>query len=120
MHGIRCTISSIAVMLRKALFCSTCDVMLEADLDSEISEIYLPNIHFVSVFCLFSGRTLSTWAQQLRSKDFQLLCRNGSTADVTEWRTCHLARVPARAVVVRPDTDGTAVFQLLNQGQVGQ
>ncbi|NP_990538.3 melanotransferrin precursor [Gallus gallus] len=63
------------------------------------------------------GRTLSTWAQQLRSKDFQLLCRNGSTADVTEWRTCHLARVPARAVVVRPDTDGTAVFQLLNQGQ---
>ncbi|XP_046779581.1 melanotransferrin isoform X2 [Gallus gallus] len=63
------------------------------------------------------GRTLSTWAQQFRSKDFQLLCRNGSTADVTEWRTCHLARVPARAVVVRPDTDGTAVFQLLNQGQ---
>uniref|UniRef100_A0A8C9FEV6 Ovotransferrin n=1 Tax=Pavo cristatus TaxID=9049 RepID=A0A8C9FEV6_PAVCR len=63
------------------------------------------------------GRTLSAWAQQLRSKDFQLLCRNGSTADVTEWRTCHLARVPARAVVVRPDTDGTAVFQLLNQGQ---
>ncbi|OXB63990.1 hypothetical protein ASZ78_014754 [Callipepla squamata] len=63
------------------------------------------------------GRTLSTWARQLRSKDFQLLCRNGSTADVTEWRTCHLARVPARAVVVRPDTDGTAVFQLLNQGQ---
>ncbi|XP_015727138.1 melanotransferrin isoform X2 [Coturnix japonica] len=63
------------------------------------------------------GRTLSSWAQQLRSKDFQLLCRNGSTADVTEWRTCHLARVPARAVVVRPDTDGTAVFQLLNQGQ---
>uniref|UniRef100_A0A669PN25 Ovotransferrin n=1 Tax=Phasianus colchicus TaxID=9054 RepID=A0A669PN25_PHACC len=63
------------------------------------------------------GRTLFTWAQQLRSKDFQLLCRNGSTADVTEWRTCHLARVPARAVVVRPDTDGAAVFQLLNQGQ---
>ncbi|NXC39702.1 TRFM protein, partial [Penelope pileata] len=63
------------------------------------------------------GRTLSTWARQLRSQDFQLLCRDGSTADVTEWRTCHLARVPARAVVVRPDTDGTAVFQLLYQGQ---
>lgn len=92
--------------------------MLEADLEPEASA--LPNVHFVCVFCLFSGRTLSTWAQQFRSKDFQLLCRNGSTADVTEWRTCHLARVPARAVVVRPDTDGTAVFQLLNQGQVGQ
>ncbi|NWZ32442.1 TRFM protein, partial [Asarcornis scutulata] len=63
------------------------------------------------------GKTLSSWAQNLRSQDFQLLCRNGSTADVTEWRTCHLARIPARAVVVRPDTDGTVIFQLLNQGQ---
>ncbi|NXS51911.1 TRFM protein, partial [Brachypteracias leptosomus] len=63
------------------------------------------------------GESLSSWAQRLRSRDFQLLCRNGRTADVTEWRTCHLARVPARAVVVRPDTDGTVVFQLLNQGQ---
>ncbi|NXV83884.1 TRFM protein, partial [Atlantisia rogersi] len=63
------------------------------------------------------GESLSLWAQRLRSQDFQLLCRNGDTADVMEWRTCHLARVPARAVVVRPDTDGTAVFQFLNQGQ---
>ncbi|XP_009638060.1 melanotransferrin isoform X2 [Egretta garzetta] len=63
------------------------------------------------------GRNLSSWAQRLRSRDFQLLCRNGNTADVTEWRTCHLARIPARAVVVRPDIDGTVVFQLLNQGQ---
>ncbi|NWZ56085.1 TRFM protein, partial [Haliaeetus albicilla] len=63
------------------------------------------------------GESLSSWAQRLRSQDFQLLCRNGSTADVTDWRTCHLARIPAHAVVVRPDTDGTVVFQLLNQGQ---
>ncbi|NWH73444.1 TRFM protein, partial [Piaya cayana] len=63
------------------------------------------------------GESLSSWAQRLRSQDFQLLCRNGSTADVMEWRTCHLARIPARAVVVRPDTDGTVVFQFLNQGQ---
>ncbi|GAB0193565.1 melanotransferrin [Grus japonensis] len=74
--------------------------------------------HLAAMGCdLPKGRSLSSWAQQLRSQDFQLLCRNGSTADVTEWRTCHLARIPARAVVVRPDTDGTVVFQLLNQGQ---
>uniref|UniRef100_A0A8C3KB27 Ovotransferrin n=1 Tax=Calidris pygmaea TaxID=425635 RepID=A0A8C3KB27_9CHAR len=65
------------------------------------------------------GRSLFLWARKLRSQNFELLCRDGSTADVTEWRTCHLARIPARAVVVRPDTDGTVVFQLLNQGQVG-
>uniref|UniRef100_A0A672UTX6 Ovotransferrin n=1 Tax=Strigops habroptila TaxID=2489341 RepID=A0A672UTX6_STRHB len=45
------------------------------------------------------GRSLSSWAQQLRSQDFQLLCRNGNTADVTEWRTCHLARIPARVLL---------------------
>lgn len=92
-------------------------VMLRADLEPEIP--VLPDVHSIHIFCLISGRTLSSWAQNLRSQDFQLLCRNGSTADVTEWRTCHLARIPARAVVVRPDTDGTVIFQLLNQGQVG-
>ncbi|NWI56850.1 TRFM protein, partial [Calyptomena viridis] len=63
------------------------------------------------------GESVSLWARGLRSQDFQLLCRDGSTAEVTEWRTCHLARIPARAVAVRPDTDGTVVFQLLNQAQ---
>lgn len=52
------------------------------------------------------------------SQDFQLLCRDGSRADVTEWRQCNLARVPAHAVVVRDDTNGGLIFQLLNEGQV--
>ncbi|NXY83683.1 TRFM protein, partial [Alcedo cyanopectus] len=63
------------------------------------------------------GENLSPWAQKLLSQDFQLLCLDGKRADVAEWRTCHLARVPARAVVVRPDTEGPVVFQMLNQGQ---
>lgn len=52
------------------------------------------------------------------SQDFQLLCRDGSRAEVTEWRRCHLAQVPAHAVVVRDDMDGDLIFQLLNEGQV--
>lgn len=92
-------------------------VMLRADREPEASA--LPDVCSITIFCLISGRSLSSWAQRLRSQDFQLLCRNGNTADVTEWRTCHLARIPAHAVVVRPDTDGTVVFQLLNRGQVG-
>ncbi|XP_012874843.1 PREDICTED: melanotransferrin [Dipodomys ordii] len=63
------------------------------------------------------GKTLPSWGQALQSQDFQLLCRDGSRADVTEWRQCHLARVPAHAVVVRADTDGGLIFRLLNEGQ---
>ncbi|XP_074046664.1 melanotransferrin isoform X2 [Macrotis lagotis] len=63
------------------------------------------------------GKTLSSWDKPLLSRDFQLLCRDGSRAEVTQWRHCHLARVPAHAVVVRADTDGALVFQMLNEGQ---
>uniref|UniRef100_A0A452T790 Melanotransferrin n=1 Tax=Ursus maritimus TaxID=29073 RepID=A0A452T790_URSMA len=63
------------------------------------------------------GKTLPSWGQALLSQDFELLCRDGSRADVTEWRRCHLARVPAHAVVVRADTDGGLMFRLLNEGQ---
>ncbi|XP_061490541.1 melanotransferrin-like, partial [Rhineura floridana] len=63
------------------------------------------------------GQAPPFWVQQLQADDFQLLCRDGNKAAVTEWRTCHLARVPAHAVVAREDTDGSLVFQLLSQGQ---
>lgn len=67
---------------------------------------------------VFPGKTLPSWGQALLSQDFELLCRDGSRADVTEWRRCHLARVPAHAVVVRADADGGLIFRLLNEGQV--
>ncbi|XP_076973667.1 melanotransferrin [Tamandua tetradactyla] len=63
------------------------------------------------------GRTLPSWGQALLSRDFELLCRDGSRTAVTEWRQCHLARVPAHAVVVRADMDGGLIFRLLNEGQ---
>uniref|UniRef100_A0A8D2JA84 Melanotransferrin n=1 Tax=Varanus komodoensis TaxID=61221 RepID=A0A8D2JA84_VARKO len=63
------------------------------------------------------GQNRPSWAHQLQPWDFQLLCRDGSKAAITAWRTCHLARVPAHAVVARGDTDGGLVFRLLSQGQ---
>ncbi|CAJ0931413.1 unnamed protein product [Ranitomeya imitator] len=49
--------------------------------------------------------------------DYQLLCRDGTRADVTEWKRCNLARVPAHAVVVRPDVDGSLIYKMLHEGQ---
>ncbi|XP_015284559.1 PREDICTED: melanotransferrin-like [Gekko japonicus] len=63
------------------------------------------------------GPAPPSWAQKLQPGDFRLLCRDGSRAEVTEWRRCHLARVPAHAVVARQDTAGSLVFHLLDQGQ---
>ncbi|XP_072897487.1 melanotransferrin [Hemitrygon akajei] len=63
------------------------------------------------------GNNNAPWAQALNSTDYQLLCRDGSRAEVSDWKACHLARVPTRAVVVRMDTDGTAIFILLEAGQ---
>uniref|UniRef100_A0ABM5G4F8 Melanotransferrin isoform X1 n=1 Tax=Pogona vitticeps TaxID=103695 RepID=A0ABM5G4F8_9SAUR len=63
------------------------------------------------------GPAASSWAEGFQQQDFQLLCRDGSRAAATAWRTCHLARVPAHAVVARADTDGALLFQLLDQGQ---
>ncbi|XP_013368903.1 PREDICTED: melanotransferrin isoform X1 [Chinchilla lanigera] len=64
------------------------------------------------------GKTLPSWGKALLSQDFELLCRNGRRASVTEWRRCHLARVPAQAVVVRADMDGKLIFRLLGEGQL--
>ncbi|XP_063080383.1 melanotransferrin isoform X3 [Cavia porcellus] len=64
------------------------------------------------------GKTQPSWGKALLSQDFELLCRDGSRASVTEWRRCHLAQVPARAVMVRADMDGKLILQLLGEGQL--
>lgn len=117
MYGIYFAVGSSSGTLRDVYSAPHVRVVLRADMGPKASAA--PHVCSITMLYLISGRCLSSWAQRLRSQDFQLLCRNGNTADVTEWRTCHLARVPARAVVVRPDTDETVIFHLLNQGQVG-
>lgn len=44
--------------------------------------------------------------------------QDDSWANVTEWRWCYLAQVPAHTMLVRDGMDGDLIFQLLNEGQL--
>ncbi|XP_063056139.1 melanotransferrin [Engraulis encrasicolus] len=57
-----------------------------------------------------------SWASGLHSQDYQLLCRDGSRAEVTDYRRCHLVRVPSRGIVIGNQVDGQQVYSMLVDG----
>ncbi|XP_074070900.1 inhibitor of carbonic anhydrase-like isoform X1 [Macrotis lagotis] len=61
------------------------------------------------------GKNQESWAQKLKSGDFELLCLDGKRKPVTEAKNCHLAQAPNHAVVSRPDKATFVRQVLLNQ-----
>lgn len=64
-----------------------------------------------------SGKNQDSWALDLELEDLKLLCPDGTEAGLEDHERCHLAAVPANAVVVRME-DKCRVWKFLERVQV--
>ncbi|XP_015216849.2 otolith matrix protein 1 [Lepisosteus oculatus] len=69
-----------------------------------------------TVFDNVKGKNPESWAKDLELEDLKLLCPDGGEASLRDHLKCHLAAVPASAVVVRPE-DKCRVYKFLNKSQ---
>lgn len=58
-----------------------------------------------------------SWASNVRSADYELICPGLGPVPVTDFLSCNLAKVPAHAVVTRPESR-TEVITILQDQQV--
>uniref|UniRef100_A0A8D0AAD0 Serotransferrin n=1 Tax=Sander lucioperca TaxID=283035 RepID=A0A8D0AAD0_SANLU len=61
------------------------------------------------------GKNVAPWASGVKSADYQLICPGKAPVPVTDYASCHLALVPAHAVVTRPESHGEVVSVLRDQ-----
>ncbi|KAJ8384284.1 hypothetical protein AAFF_G00206410 [Aldrovandia affinis] len=73
-------------------------------------------VKHTTVFDNMQGKNLESWAMDLELEDLKLLCPDGTEASLFEHRKCHLATVPAPAVVVRLE-DKCRVYKFLERVQ---
>ncbi|XP_069831749.1 saxiphilin-like [Dendropsophus ebraccatus] len=77
----------------------------------------------MAVFQNTDGKNPAPWAKDLKSADFELLCRDGSRAPVTDYRKCQLTGIAPRTVITRPESLSKVVRTTINQqslfGRIG-
>ncbi|XP_045907454.1 transferrin-a [Micropterus dolomieu] len=56
-----------------------------------------------------------TWASNLNSAQYELICPGKGPVPITDYASCHLAKVPAHAVVTRPESHSKVVRILKDQ-----
>ncbi|KAG5847288.1 hypothetical protein ANANG_G00124430 [Anguilla anguilla] len=73
-------------------------------------------VKHTTVFDNMQGKNQESWAMDLELEDLKLLCTDGMEASLFDHKTCHLATVPANAVVVRLQ-DKCRVYKFLERVQ---
>ncbi|KAA0185776.1 Family S60 non-peptidase ue (S60 family) [Fasciolopsis buskii] len=67
-----------------------------------------------------AGRNPNYWARNLREDDYEILCPDGRRAEVDQWATCNLAKIPSNVVVTasyKSENERTNMWRLLQYGQ---
>lgn len=59
-----------------------------------------------------NGNNNASWTQGLHALDFKLLCKVTGTADVVDYNTCNLARVPAHKIITGIKSDKTMLEEI--------
>uniref|UniRef100_A0A3Q0KPX0 Family S60 non-peptidase homologue (S60 family) n=1 Tax=Schistosoma mansoni TaxID=6183 RepID=A0A3Q0KPX0_SCHMA len=66
------------------------------------------------------GRNPNFWARDLREDNYEILCPDGRRAEVHEWLTCNLGKIPSNVVVTanyKSENERTNMWRLLQYGQ---